>query len=244
MDRITPQYALKPRRWYKRWWGVMLLTILAFFLILAFAIAFETLDLMLQLRSGKLTYADLTGEQTNQNGLSPLELTSGNQPYLGNPDAKITIVEFADFKCPYSQQAYPIMQRLINNNKDKIKFIFRDFPITSEDSLLAAEAANCAFEQSNFAFWAMHDRLFTDQNSITTEGVQKVSSDLGLDTARFGNCLNTKKYDGEISKDLSLGQKFGAKKTPTFFINGEKIEGVWPIENWQKAIDYLLAPVK
>lgn len=239
MYQYAPQYPSPSQAWYRRWWGIIILLFLALFLISIFAFIFQVADLALRLHRGQI---DNTGAAiTNQQPVIKDNLDNSLSPYLGNPQAKIVIVEFGDFTCPFSKQAAPTMIQLTKLYPNQIKYVFRTFPIVSEESLPAAEGAYCAYEQGNLTFWAMHDRLFAIQNNMTVAGIKQIAADLGLNVNQFNNCLDSQKYDVKISNDAQTGQKAGAEKTPTFFVNGQMVEGVQTLENWRKAIDYLIS---
>ncbi|MDP3026471.1 MAG: DsbA family protein, partial [Nanoarchaeota archaeon] len=99
----------------------------------------------------------------------------------------------------------------------------------------AAEASECAHEQDKF--WEYHDKLFENQNALTVEDLKKYASDLKLDTIKFNDCLDSGKYESEVQKDLSDGQKYGVSGTPAFFINGKLISGAQPFSVFQQIIE-------
>jgi len=229
-----PQYSNQPKSWYQRWWGILILIFITIVLIVASAFFFSVLDYFFKYKSGEINYQNLN--QQKQQAQEDF-LDSAQAPYLGNPDANIIIVEFADFKCPYCQQSVPVIKSLIQQYPKEIKIVFRNLPIFSEESLQAANAAACAQEQSNLAFWAMHDELFNNQDNLNKEKFQKIAENLGFEINRFNNCLNSNKYYGKIQKDMEEAQKAGANQTPTFFINGHKVEGHQSLQNWQAVLD-------
>jgi protein-disulfide isomerase len=168
---------------------------------------------------------------------------SEDDPYLGDPNAPVTIVEYSDFQCPFCWRFWSeTLPRIKTKNVDKglVKFVFRDFPITSihPHAQKAAEAAQCAFEQGKF--WEYHDMLFADFESWQREGTQefkRIASDLGLDEAKFGECIDSEEYASEVQQDLKDGIAAGVTGTPTFFVNGVKISGAQPLSVFQEIIE-------
>ncbi len=162
-------------------------------------------------------------------------------PSLGPIDAPITLVEFGDFECPYckqwEQQTY---QPLLAAYPGKIRFVFRDFPLTSihPDAMPAAEAAQCANEQN--AFWAYHDKLFAS-DTLGDAVYKQFAQDLNLDMTKFNDCLTNHKYAQAIQDDSNLGAALGVNATPYFFINGVPLVGAEPLSMFQQYIDKELA---
>jgi protein-disulfide isomerase len=240
MDNFSPQYTLPKKHWHARWWGILLLIFLGIVFAAVFAFLFLTADIFLQIRRG--TYNQQS--PVNTPAVTKDNLDSATAPYLGNSQAKIVIVEFGDFACPYCQQAALVMQQLSRIFPQDLKIVFRNFPVVKEESFLAAQAGACAWEQGNFVFWALHDQLFANQDKLTEETIKNLAQNLGIDMSRFTPCLQNQKYADKIKDDATVASQAGVKKTPTFFINGEKIEGFQPLENWQAAINYLLQTQK
>lgn len=147
-----------------------------------------------------------------------------------NPDAKVTVIEYGDFQCPACGSFYPVLKELEKTYKDKVRFVFRHFPLrnihpNAQAGALAAEAAG-----NQGKFWQMHDKLFETQESwgkITTnqqklfEGYAK---ELGLDIAKFRKDYADSKTAARINRDLASGKSFGATGTPTFILDGKKLE--------------------
>lgn len=173
-------------------------------------------------------------------------IIDNGDPMLGDPNAPVTIVEFADFQCPFCGRffvdAFPqIKEKYIATGK--VKFIYRDFPLPSHPMAQpAAEAAECANEQDRF--WQYHDYIFAHQNELSIENLKMWASAVGLDIARFNSCFDSHKYAAEIKKDADDGKLAGVNGTPTAFINGKMLVGAVPFEQFQSVIDEELAKVK
>lgn len=173
--------------------------------------------------------------ETSLEQKNPFTTDSDDDPAWGDPGAKITIIAFQDFTCPACGQSYPNIKKLRENYWDKVYFVFRDFPIISTESTVAALASECAHEQGKY--WEMHDKLFENQNLISSEYVRLFASQLGLDVDTFNQCLDSGKYENEVKNDFNEGFAAGAMATPTWFINGTKFEGAFNYEFWEKLIN-------
>ncbi|MFQ5800857.1 MAG: DsbA family protein [Candidatus Hydrothermarchaeales archaeon] len=167
-----------------------------------------------------------------------------DDPWAGDKDAEVIIVEFSDFQCPFCARAAPTVNQIKKIYGDKVLFVYRDFPLSSihPQAQKAAEASQCAFEQDKF--WEYHDLLFEKQQDWAGVGVPKFkeyAADLGLDTDQFNGCLDSGKHAQEVTSDLQRGQHLGVTGTPTFFINGKKVVGAQPFSVFQGIIDDELA---
>lgn len=158
------------------------------------------------------------------------EVVSTDDPSLGEVKAPLTIVEFADFQCPYSQEASFVMRELAAKYPDEIFYVYRDFPLTDIHPLaeLAALSGECAAEQDKF--WEYHDKLYQNQSSLTTDSFVTFARELNLNVDQFESCLSKERYADEVQEDLEAGVAAGVRGTPTFFINGNRIEGSIPAE--------------
>jgi protein-disulfide isomerase len=164
------------------------------------------------------------------------EIPIDDDPSLGPEDAPIVIVEFSDFNCGYCQKWYTeSLQQLLDAYPDQILFVYRDYPILSEESQSAAEAAQCAYEQG--AFWEYHDALFTRSESLGYDTYLLFAQDLNLDTEDFQDCLDSERYKEEVENDALFAAGLGISGTPTFFINGIPLVGAQPIETFIMVID-------
>lgn len=163
-------------------------------------------------------------------------------PSMGPPDAPITIVEFSDFQCPFCKRFQDeTFKQLMAAYPGKIRFVFRHLPLTTihPEAFPAAEAAMCANEQN--AFWEFHDQIFANQDKLGGGLYSQIAGDLGLDTAKFENCLNVGTYKDLIQKDSDFALGLGVQSTPTFFINGLAIVGAQPLTAFTQIIDKELA---
>ena len=170
------------------------------------------------------------------------EVPVDDDPIIGPEDAPITIIEFSDFECPYCRQWFAqVYIRLRETYPDQIRFVYRDFPLTSihPNAFSAAEAANCAGDQG--AYWDYHDQLFNQALGLGKNAYQQYAEQLDLDLETFTACLDTRKYEEEIQADFDFAAQLGVRSTPTFFINGIALVGAQPFETFQQVIEKELA---
>jgi protein-disulfide isomerase len=182
-------------------------------------------------------------QQPEEGDIDMLTLVD-DDPTAGNPHAKVIVVEFSDFQCPFCANALPTVTQLKEDYGNQILFVYRDFPLHQIHPLAgkASEAAQCAFEQD--MFWEYHDTLFEKQQEWSNAGVPKFkeyAGELGLDTTEFNGCLDSGKYADEVEADLQAGSHAGVSGTPTFIINGQKISGAVPLDVLKEIIDTELA---
>ncbi len=159
----------------------------------------------------------------------------GSDPFFGPEDAKVTIIVYSDFQCPYCTRAVPTVNQIKEKYGDRVKVVFKDFPLSSHQyAQKAAEAAQCAHEQGRF--WEYHDTLFANQGSLGIASLKQYASGLGLNTEQFNSCLDSGKYAAEVQKDFSDGRAAGVSGTPTFFINGKKLVGAQSFSAFESLI--------
>ena len=193
-------------------------------------------------------------QPSQQQGLTDgqkVNVATGNYPALGDSNAKVTIVEFADFRCPFCEKFFT--DTLSQIKKDyvdtgKAKFYFRNFAFLGDASTFAANAAECANDQGKF--WEMHDYFYKNQPSesdtsmYNVDTITQTAGTLGLDTNSFKSCLSGKTDDAKVSKDVSDAQAAGVSGTPTLFINGIAIVGAQPYSAFKTVLDQELAKAK
>ncbi|MCX7751256.1 MAG: DsbA family protein [Blastocatellia bacterium] len=184
---------------------------------------------------------------------SEIVLDIAGAPSKGAKDARLVIVEFSDYQCPFCarhvRETVPKIERAYVRT-GKVRYVFRDFPLEAihPQAFQAAEAARCAGEQGKF--WEMHDRLFAHQNALQREDLIAHAEALGLNPRRFQQCLEGRRFAERVRRDLSEGQRAGVRGTPSFFVGfaepGEKVRvmrvlrGAQPYEAFQQTIEELL----
>lgn len=169
-----------------------------------------------------------------------------DDPMLGNPKAKVTLVEFSDFQCPFCRSFWSGAYQQIKKeyiDTGKAKLVYRDYPLSFHPaSQVSAEASECAHEQGKF--WEIHDKIFGEQakqgtGTITfgVDELKKWASQIGLDSAKFNQCLDSGKYKSEVEKDFADGSAYGVSGTPTLFVNGQPVVGAQPFSAFKALID-------
>jgi len=182
----------------------------------------------------------------DSSGLGSLDsganLETQDDPFFGSREAKVRIVEFGDFECPFCNQELTVIKQLQTRYGNQIFFQFRDFPVVTShpNAFNAAIAATCAYEQGNEKFWLYHDRLYQFQDSLSDELYASLAQRIGLDIQSFTSCYSQKTTSDEVEQDYLDGLDLGVTGTPTFFINGSRVPGAIPFDIFVKVIDKLL----
>lgn len=161
--------------------------------------------------------------------------------FLGDANAKAVMVEYSDFQCPACGAAEPTVQEVINAYGNNIKFVYKHFPLTNihQYSQKAAEASECAGIQGKF--WEMHAKLFANQNALRISDLKSYAQQIGLNATSFNQCLDSGAAAANVKADFNEGLAEKVRATPTFFINGRKIEGGVPFDEFKTVIDQELA---
>ena len=168
-----------------------------------------------------------------------LQVSTDDDPSVGPANAPVTIVEFSDFQCPYCKRSVPLIKEILAKYPGKVKVVYRDYPGPNHPyAPQAAEAAQCAGDQGKF--WEYHDGLFDHQAAGSGWDFIELAKAIGLNQNLFTTCLNTRRYQEEVAKDLRDGMTLGVTSTPTFFINGRPLVGAKPFAEFQTVIDRLL----
>jgi protein-disulfide isomerase len=155
------------------------------------------------------------------------DVSTDDDHVKGNVDAKVTIVEFSDLQCPACKQAHFQFGQVLEKHGDKVKFVYRDFPLLGKhpDALPAAVAANCVGKQDKKQYWTMIDGLFK-AGSLKEADFRRVAETIpGIDPGEFAACLKDPAQEAEVRKDLDDGRKYGVNSTPTFYVNGYLVVG-------------------
>jgi protein-disulfide isomerase len=194
------------------------------------------------------------GQAAPEQALNALISIEG-EPFRGDKNAKLTLVEFSEFQCPFCGRH--VRETVPQLDKEyvatgKVKYVFRDLPLESihKNAFKASEAAHCAGEQNKF--WEMHDRLFENQKSLEPAMLTEHAQAIGVDTKKFQACLDSGKYAAEIRKDIAEANKLGITGTPTTVIGMTQpdskikilrvIRGAQGYNAFKAAFDELLAP--
>ena len=243
-----PDSISNPMRWYQTWWGVFLIGLLCLSIavVLSFGAVVGYYVWKIKKGEGEEIAKQLNSAvQQKGSGMSVArkDLESTDDPTLGNPGADLVIVEFIDFKCPNCLTEDPIIRKIAQKYWEKVRIIVRDFPGESihKGASELALLASCAHEQGKY--WSLHDILFANQGSLPetlneTE-VKNLLSQAGVDFDKAKQCLAGSKARAEVNRDYADGYKYQVRGTPTFFVNGQKVEGVVSYEAWEKFLGSL-----
>jgi protein-disulfide isomerase len=169
-----------------------------------------------------------------------VDVADGGRPARGAASAPITMIEFSDFQCPFCQRANPTVEQVLKTYGDKIKFVYRHYPLPNHPNARpAAEAAACAQVQGKF--WEYHDRLFANPSKLTDADLKAHAAAVGLDEGKFATCFDGRQQKAGIDKDIADAEGVGVSGTPAFFINGRVLDGAQPFEAFKLVIDEELA---
>jgi protein-disulfide isomerase len=170
----------------------------------------------------------------------PRKTVEAKGPARGPEKAKVTIVEFSDFECPFCSRAMETVDKVMEAYPGKVRLVFRHFPLEfHKKAPKAAEAALCANDQGKF--WEYHNQLFANQQKLEPEQLKEHATAVGLDAAKFSECLDGGKMASAVQTDMAAGKKLGINGTPAFFINGVMLSGAQPIDEFKRIIDQELA---
>jgi protein-disulfide isomerase len=180
-------------------------------------------------------------EQLRRTAESIIDLDADVDPerdhIRGDPNGAVTLVEYADFECPYCGRAEPTIRELLGmEHKGGLRYVFRHLPLQDvhPHAQLAAEASEAAAAQG--AFWPMHDTLMAHQGELDLDDLHRYAEELELDADRLEEEVRTRAYLERVSEDVASADSSGVSGTPTFFINGRRHQGVYDIEALTKAI--------
>ncbi len=155
----------------------------------------------------------------------------------GPSDATVTLVQYGDYECPYCGAAYPIIKEVQDRMGERLRFVFRNFPITTSHphAEQAAEAAEAAASQGRF--WQMHDLLYENQKRLRDQDLRSYAEQLGLDVALFEKELSEHVHATRVHEDFMSGVRSGVNGTPTFYINGVRHDGSYDSETLLDALE-------
>jgi protein-disulfide isomerase len=169
------------------------------------------------------------------------------EPFKGGAGAKVVIVEYSDFQCPFCSKAYNTVEsQVLKEYGDKVKFYFRNYPLPFHPwAELGAVAAECAKQQKPEAFWKLYSFQFENQAQINPDNVKAKATEVltptGIDMTKWADCFDNKKSLPQVKAEMAEGSSVGVTGTPGFIINGRLVSGAQPFENFKNIIDDELA---
>jgi len=175
---------------------------------------------------------------------SKKEIALGNSPLLGEAKAKIKIVEFSDFECPFCASASKIVKEIKEKYKEKVVIAFKHFPLPSHTrAKIAAQYSLCVFKQEGGSekFWAYHDLLFDNQKDLSDEKLLSLSEQVGVNKEKVKQCVDTNETLAQVEEDMKQGNQLKIQATPTFFVNGVEVRGASSIQDFTEIIEKELA---
>jgi protein-disulfide isomerase len=189
--------------------------------------------------SGQPTSEENKTDEPGQ-ATSPVPVSIDGAPFRGNPDAKVTIVEFTDFECSFCKAVKPTIDSIVKKYDGKVKHVIRHYPISAihTGAVDAALASMCAYDQQKF--WEFHDLAFAkanDSGSLTKDVLKSIATEVGLNRTEFDSCFDSRKYIQHVQKDFEDGNAYTVSGTPTFFINNRIVVGSQPSEVFEKIIE-------
>lgn len=167
------------------------------------------------------------------------KMAAGDAPSFGPADATVTVVEFSDFQCPYCSLAATALTELKPKYGDRVRFVFRQFPLSfHQQAHLAGQASLAANAQGKF--WEYHDKLFANQKALDRESLEKYAEEIGLDMAAFRKALDEGTYKDDVDAEMSLGSEVFVDGTPTMFVNGVRVGNATDVAAISAEIDKAL----
>lgn len=155
-----------------------------------------------------------------------------------SPNAKVTLVEFSDFQCPYCAKAAETLKQIKKKYGAKVNVVFKHFPLPMHpDAKRASMAAMCALDQGADKFWDFHDWMFAHQQDLKNASIKQQAKKFGLDTSKFNDCVDNNKYLAAVNNDIDQGKELEIRATPTFFVNGKLVSGARSLEDFSEVID-------
>lgn len=171
---------------------------------------------------------------------NPVKVDVGSSPVRGPASAKVTIVEFSDFQCPFCKRGYQTMEQVLKMYPNDVKMVFKNKPLPMHpEAEPAAKAAAAAGKQGKF--WEMHDALFNNQDKLASAFYEEQAKKLGLNIDQFKKDMASPEVEKIIKDDSALADSLGVQGTPNFFVNGVAVQGAYPADYFKKIVDRWLA---
>jgi len=190
------------------------------------------------------TIADLTPSQPERRAERPSGPQAGRRysvdttgaPALGPDTAKVTVIEFSDFQCPFCGRVLPALQQIQREYGDDVRIVFKHLPLGIHPKAPAAHAASEAAHRQG-KFWPMHDKIFANQRDLSPETYKRYAEEIGLDLEQYERDLADPAVERKVEADLAEASRLGVSGTPAFFINGRFLSGARPFASFKAVID-------
>lgn len=176
----------------------------------------------------------------------PVKPVDDKDHITGAKNAKVTLIEYSDFECPFCKRHFATMQQVLKDYPNDVRVVYRHFPLSfHQNAEKEAEASECVAELGgNDAFWKFHDKIFTETTSngtgIALERLGPMAKEIGVNQAEFQKCLDSNKYAAKVAQEEQEGGDAGVNGTPATFVNGTLISGAVPYAQFKTAIDAAL----
>jgi protein-disulfide isomerase len=163
-------------------------------------------------------------------------LPVGSSAIRGPADAPVTILEFSDYQCPFCARSEPLINDVLKQYPEQVRFVYKHFPLTSihNDAMGAAKAAVAAQQQGKF--WEMHDKIFANQRALKPENLKQYAQEIGLDVAKFEADMNSPEVANQVQEDMKLAQTVQVRGTPTIFVQGKLLQNR-SVDGFKQIID-------
>ena len=155
----------------------------------------------------------------------------------GDTNAPITLIEYGDFQCPHCAMAHAIVKRLLHHFGPRLRYVFRNFPLTEIHPMAEPAAEAAEFAAAEGKYWEMHDGIFENQQRLTPELLVELATRLQLDPGELAGAIDDQQFLERINRDVASGEQAGVHGTPTFFINGQRYQGPWDFKDLKAAIE-------
>lgn len=237
---ISPTPNLPLKKWYREPWGIVVIFVVLIIIIVAAIFAANVWQNYRQIKNNSSIDGNNGLIQTDNMLNTALfeQLLASPNPIFGKPNAKIKIVEFADFSCTACHKFFPVLRRAMNQYKDDIFVVFHNY-LLSDASQKFAEAGLCANDQGKF--WPLHDLMYQNQATLSVENIKKWALQVGLDPLKFNECLRSGQYFDAVRSDTETGVAVGVEYTPTLYVNGYKLVGAGSEEGLRMVIEKILS---
>ena len=243
-DMIVENISYKKKSWYAKWWGILIILFILLLLIWGLFFFSLTQDYISKIEEGSIHY-DMkyrTYDFSTKADLFAITI-SDDDPRWGKEDAKITIVEFADYTCPYCKEFNnEFMPLLKEKYTDDVLFIYRDYPIMSDfegESMQIANLANCIYNnlENKEDYWKVHNYIY-----LMAGNLMNINNDFEdyYDSEIVDKCVTEEKYYNEILQDYYIADELGLIGTPSFYVNGHLMRANIPMEEWEYLLDKFL----